>query len=118
MKPKICILILGILSVFLSQVKADEVIVVKTGQGTSGCDETPVLDYNQDSQEFTVDFGEVDEISGGRVVIHDDSGGYQVKNFLVTPACHEFTFICPLQGTLYITITTPHGDTYAGATEN
>ncbi|MBR1544104.1 MAG: hypothetical protein IJ626_04330 [Muribaculaceae bacterium] len=72
----------------------------------------PTLIYNEDSQEFTIDFGEVDEISSGRVVIHDDSGGYQVKNFLVTPACHEFTFTCPLQGTLCITITTPHGDTY------
>ena len=94
-----------------------EIEVNNTSCG-GGHDYSPVLDYNEDSQGFTIDFGEVDEISSGRVVIHDDSGGYQVKNFLVTPACHEFTFTCPLQGTLYVTITTPHGDTYAGTAEN
>ena len=101
---------------FMGQLKSEEVIITHTSGNTF--DETPALDYNLATQEFTVDFGEVDEISSGRVVIHDDSGGYQVKNFLVTPACHEFTFTCPLQGTLYITITTPHGDTYAGTTGN
>ncbi len=101
---------------FMGQLKSEEVIITHTSSNTF--DETPALDYNLATQEFTIDFGEVDEISSGRVVIHDDSGGYQVKNFLVTPACHEFTFICPLQGTLYITITTPHGDTYAGTTGN
>ena len=101
---------------FMGQLKSEEVIITHTSSNTF--DETPALDYNLATQEFTIDFGEVDEISSGRVVIHDDSGGYQVKNFLVTPACHEFTFTCPLQGTLYITITTPHGDTYAGTTGN
>ena len=94
------------------------VVVVKTNDPNAGYNFMPDVMYDEYSQEFTIDFGEVDEISSGRVVIHDDSGGYQVKNFLVTPACHEFTFICPMQGTLYITITTPHGDTYAGTTGN
>ena len=96
----------------------DSIVIVPTHTNDNGGNIPPELDYNLATQEFTIDFGEVDEISSGRVVIHDDSGGYQVKNFLVTPACHEFTFICPLQGTLYVTITTPHGDTYAGTTEN
>ena len=104
------------MSAIINPTEAEQVVVNPTN--SSGFSETPVLDYNLATQEFTIDFGEVDEISSGRVVIHDDSGGYLVKNFLVTPACHEFTFTCPLQGTLYITITTPHGDTYAGATGN
>ena len=109
--------IICLLALISLSAAADEVPVQPINQG-NGSDLTPTLDYDLATQEFTVDFGEVDEISSGRVVIHDDSGGYQVKNFLVTPACHEFTFTCPLQGTLYITITTPHGDTYAGTTGN
>ena len=108
----------ALLFLVLTNLKLNGGEIVLQPKGNMGTDLIPVLEYNEDSQEFTVDFGEVDEISSGRVVIHDDSGGYQVKNFLVTPACHEFTFICPLQGTLYITITTPHGDTYAGTTGN
>ena len=107
-----------LLFLVLTNLKLNGGEIVLQPIGNMGTDLIPVLEYNEDSQEFTIDFGEVDEISSGRVVIHDDSGGYQVKNFLVTQACHEFTFTCPLQGTLYITITTPHGDTYAGTTGN
>ena len=113
-KSVISALILASCSQFIGAV---DIVVMPQG-GSGGQDEVPSLGYNLATQEFTIDFGEVDEISSGRVVIHDDSDGYQVKNFLVTPACHEFTFTCPLQGTLYVTITTPHGDTYAGTTEN
>ena len=81
--------IICLLALISLSAAADEVPVQPINQG-NGSDLTPTLDYDLATQEFTVDFGEVDEISSGRVVIHDDSGGYQVKNFLVTPACHEF----------------------------
>ena len=65
---------------FMGQLKSEEVIITHTSSNTF--DETPTLDYNLATQEFTIDFGEVDEISGGRVVIHDDSGGYQVHKWI------------------------------------
>ena len=65
---------------FMGQLKSEEVIITHTSSNTF--DETPALDYNLVTQEFTIDFGEVDEISSGRVVIHDDSGGYQVHKWI------------------------------------
>ena len=74
------------MSAIINPTEAEQVVVTPTN--SSGFSETPVLDYNLATQEFTVDFGEVDEISSGRVVIHDDSGGYQVHKWIdKRPVC-------------------------------
>ena len=66
----------------------DSIVIVPTHTNDNGGNIPPVLDYNLATQEFTVDFGEVDEISSGRVVIHDDSGGYQVHKWIdKRPVC-------------------------------
>ena len=70
------------MSAIINPTEAEQVVVTPTN--SSGFSETPVLDYNLATQEFTVDFGEVDEISSGRVVIHDDSGGYRFTNGLTS----------------------------------
>ena len=49
---------------FMGQLKSEEVIITHTSSNTF--DETPALDYNLATQEFTIDFGEVDEISSGQ----------------------------------------------------
>ena len=46
---------------FMGQLKSEEVIITHTSSNTF--DETPALDYNLATQEFTIDFGEVDGLT-------------------------------------------------------
>ena len=79
--------IICLLALISLSAAADEVPVQPINQG-NGSDLTPTLDYDLATQEFTIDFGEVDEISGCRVVIHDDSDGYQVHKWIdKRPVC-------------------------------
>ena len=75
--------IICLLTLISLSAAADEVPVQPINQG-NGSDLTPTLDYDIATQEFTVDFGEVDEISSGRVVIHDDSSGNRFTNGLTS----------------------------------
>lgn len=62
----------------------DSIVIVPTHTNDNGGNIPPVLDYNLATQEFTIDFGEVDEISSGRVVIHDDCSGNRFTNGLTS----------------------------------
>ena len=114
---KTVFVVMTIMSCFLfSYMRAEEIIVSKTGGVGAGSNLVPVLTYDEISGDISVDFGEVEAPGWGRVVVQGAYGAYQVKDYWVTSTNHYFSFHCTLTGPLTITINTPGGGTYVGQT--